>query len=1155
MKEQDRTKEQLINELTELRQRIAELEKSEAERKRAEEALKESEAKYKSLFEGSHDAILLADPETGRFVDCNRKTEELSGYSRDEILCMKVGQFSAGDIKGETADEFQKLIAGKGIQKEWEILTKDGNRMPAEISSILIRVGNKSYLQGVVRDITERKRAERTLRESEERFRSSVETMLEGFAIFSAVRDDAGHIIDFQYDYINEAGCKMNQKPREEHIGRTLLKLFPKEKEIGLFDDYVEVMETGQSLVKEYAIYESVYGGGERLKQAFDVRIIRLEDGVVVTWQDVTEKKKGEELLRQSEERLKRLIENSKDIIVMADLEGRVLYYNGPPEYGVRTEDVLGKNAFSIFEPVIAARLMNQLRRVVKEKEALTIENFISWRGEPFWFSTHMYPIQDEQNRMYAAGIIARNITERKRSEEVLRRSEASYRELADSITDIFFAFDKDLRYTYWNKASEELTEIPARDAIGKFLYELFPDTTEIRRAERVYLDALRTQQPQSFVNEHHHGGKNYFFEISAYPSMSGLSVFVKDITGRKRMEEILEKEQQELKLIIDSSPIIVFYKDKEGKFIRVNRAFSEALKMHEEEFVGKTVFDLYSTKIAQRMTDDDQEVLESGNPKLNIIEPYESASGIRWVQTDKIPIYDKNCNPVGLIGFAQDITERKRVEEALRENEGKYRDLVESISDVVYAIDSSGMLTYISPVVKNTLGYEPDELIGRQFLELVHKEDHDLLTRRFSELRERIVRHSDYRVIGKQGDIKWVRTLTNPVVEEGGFAGARGVLIDITERKRIEEAFRKSEVLHKEAQKTAHIGHWELDTSIMVPTWSEEIFRIFGLDPQKDPPSFAAHQKVTHPDDWNILDNAMTRSINEGIPFDIDFRILRPDKTIRWMHAIGNPKKDSEGRIVSVFGTAQDVTESKQAEDQLRNSHEQLRALSTHLQSIREEERTLMAREIHDELGQELTGLKMDLTWLRRRLSKNQKSLISKTESMLKLVDSAIGSVRRIASDLRPGVLDDLGLIAAIEWQTQDFENRTGITSVFSSNLEEIELDRDRSTAVFRIFQEALTNVSRHADATRAKINLEAGADALILGIEDNGKGIKESEISHPKSLGLLGMKERALVFGGEVIIRGTAGKGTTVTVTIPMRQSERVKSEKVKDERRKYE
>jgi PAS domain S-box-containing protein len=153
--------------------------------------------------------------------------------------------------------------------------------------------------------------------------------------------------------------------------------------------------------------------------------------------------------------------------------------------------------------------------------------------------------------------------------------------------------------------------------------------------------------------------------------------------------------------------------------------------------------------------------------------------------------------------------SDRKQAEEILRESEERYRNLVESISDVVYAIDSSGVLTYISPVVKNTLGYEPDELIGRQFLEFVHKEDQDLLMRRFSDLRKGIVTHSDYRVIGKHGDIKWVRTLTNPIIEEGGFVGARGVLIDITERKRAEEALQFTRFsLDNAAETMVCVGH-----------------------------------------------------------------------------------------------------------------------------------------------------------------------------------------------------------------------------------------------------------------------------------------------------------------------------------------------------------
>jgi len=235
------------------------------------------------------------------------------------------------------------------------------------------------------------------------------------------------------------------------------------------------------------------------------------------------------------------------------------------------------------------------------------------------------------------------------------------------------------------------------------------------------------------------------------------------------------------------------------------------------------------------------------------------------------------------------------------------------------------------------------------------------------------------------------------------------------------------------------------------------------------------------------------------------------------------------------ILAISRDITERKQAEEEIKRSRDQLRTLSAHLQSLREEERAAIAREIHDELGQALTGLKMDLSWLDKRLPKKEE-LIEKTQSMLKLVDSTIQTVRKISTELRPGILDDLGIIAAIEWQAKDFENRTGIKCEFQLGQEKVDLDRDRSTAVFRIFQETLTNVVRHAQASKVKIELEVIEGNLLLKVFDNGLGIRERDILNPKSLGLLGMRERAHIFGGEVEIKGKHNEGTMVTVKIPM-------------------
>jgi len=237
-----------------------------------------------------------------------------------------------------------------------------------------------------------------------------------------------------------------------------------------------------------------------------------------------------------------------------------------------------------------------------------------------------------------------------------------------------------------------------------------------------------------------------------------------------------------------------------------------------------------------------------------------------------------------------------------------------------------------------------------------------------------------------------------------------------------------------------------------------------------------------------------------------------------------------------TVLSIARDITERKQAEEKLKRTSKLLRELATHLQSIREEERTMIAQEIHDELGQVLTALKIQISLLAKKLNKNQESLKAKINSLSDMIDASVESVQKISAKLRPGILDELGLIAAIEWQTEEFEKLTNIKCSIVLPKEELILEKDKSTAIFRIFQEALTNIARHSQATKAQISLLNHQSYISLEIQDNGKGITQDQIKDFKSLGIHGMEERAMVFGGQVYIEGIAGKGTTVKVEIPI-------------------
>jgi signal transduction histidine kinase len=228
---------------------------------------------------------------------------------------------------------------------------------------------------------------------------------------------------------------------------------------------------------------------------------------------------------------------------------------------------------------------------------------------------------------------------------------------------------------------------------------------------------------------------------------------------------------------------------------------------------------------------------------------------------------------------------------------------------------------------------------------------------------------------------------------------------------------------------------------------------------------------------------------------------------------------------------------DNKRAHEKLRRSHDQLRALTGHLQFVREEERARIAREVHDELGQTLTGLKLDLSWLSGKLPR-ERTLHKKIKAMSEQVDETIQTVRRIATELRPGVLDSLGLSAAIEWQTMDFQERTGIKCDVTIDLREAIRDRDFSTVCFRILQETLTNIIRHSDATQVEVRLAQVDQEMILTVRDNGRGISEKDVVHPRSIGLIGMRERVAQVGGEVFFFGLPGRGTTVTMRVPLPQ-----------------
>lgn len=332
-------------------------------------------------------------------------------------------------------------------------------------------------------------------------------------------------------------------------------------------------------------------------------------------------------------------------------------------------------------------------------------------------------------------------------------------------------------------------------------------------------------------------------------------------------------------------------------------------------------------------------------------------------------------------------------------------------------------------------------------------------------------------------------------------------------------------------------IFDWDLVTDGV--WWSEGMENLFGYGQER--PRMQLWSECVHPEDLPRLRATKDRLVQGSGLFAMDeFRFRRADGTFADVVIRGHVLRDLTGRAVKMVGGLSDVTARKQAEQKLAQTHRQLRALSARLESMREEERTRIAREIHDELGQLLTGLKMDLRWIENRLSSQDapssvNRVLDKVVEATELVDATIASVQKIAADLRPGALDTLGLAAAIQHEAARFQGRTGIATRVHVPEPAPRVPGPAATAVFRILQEALTNVARHAGGTEVTIDLREEGERLVLQVRDNGRGLRPPELEHPKSLGLLGMRERANLLGGEMDFAGGPGGGTVVTLRLP--------------------
>lgn len=491
-------------------------------------------------------------------------------------------------------------------------------------------------------------------------------------------------------------------------------------------------------------------------------------------------------------------------------------------------------------------------------------------------------------------------------------------------------------------------------------------------------------------------------------------------------------------------------------------------------------------------------------------------------------------------------ILEDERLSAAkLRESEARFRAIFEQAAVGVAQVAPDGRWLDVNQRLCDIVGYSRAELLRKTFQDITHPEDMELdLAYVCRILAGEIQTYAiEKRYLRGDHSVIWVR-LTVSLVRgtDGEPLHFVSVVEEISARKQAEEALVASERRFRAIFEQAPLGIAEAETATgRFIDVNHRYAEIFGYTREEF--MRLTFEDYTHSEDLE-KNRAEVQKLAAGeiSSFAMEKRSRRKDGSLIWTRlAVASlaPRGTKSLRSLAIID---DITQRKQAEEDLKAMSGQLRALAARVQLVREEERTAIAREIHDVLAQDLTKLKIDLVWLAKRLAQppdpaSRPAICGRIEDALTQIDTSISEVQRIATDLRPVILDTLGLFAAVEWLAEDFARRTGLKCRAEVARGTSALDRDCATAIFRILQESLTNVARHAQASEVVVRFSEKAGTATLSVSDNGVGITRDRLEDPRSIGLLGMRERAHVFGGSVEISGTPRSGTQVVVRLPIK------------------
>ncbi|MBP1910208.1 PAS domain S-box protein [Methanolobus bombayensis] len=891
------------------------------ERKKAEKERKESEERFKTLHSASFSGIFIHKDNI--IIDCNQGLAEMTGYTVEELIGMNGLLLTAEAYRDEVINNINT-----DYQKAYEVIgiRKDGSQYPisAHGKDIPYKDGKVRVVE--FRDITEQKEAEESLKESEKKYRALFENNMSGILVTKSVRDENGHPIDFTFLDVNDAFEKHTGLKAENVIGKRATEVYP---------DIEKRENTFIDLHRNVILSRSPYNVelySEELNKYFSIAAYPVEEDIAAAvFQDITERRIAEEKLKESEEKLKLFIEHAPVSIAMLDRDMRHIAVSHRWLEDTFTErDIIGIPHYEVYAE-LSDEFKEAHKRALKGETVRKEEDFLKMPdGNMIWSRWEVRPWNTADGTIGGIIIFSEDITKRKEAEIALRESEALLNEVGEIAKIGGWEYDIPTSTVKWTPEVYKTFDLGLDFELAYGNTLGFYSSGSRKSVEKAFKDAIEKAESYDLELEltTPEGNHKWVRTIGRPTIENGKVVKItgsfQDITERKNAENKLLESEEKLRLFIEHAPVALAMLDRDMRHVAVSRYWLDKYSLADRDIIGVSHYDVFPDlkeefKEAHRralkgeVTSKDEDFILRAN-----------GSG-EWARWEVRPWKTSEGTIGGIVILTEDITERKQIQDKLRENEAILSEVSKLGQIGGWTLDvESNKVTWTEEVAK--IQDKDDISDPAESLELFLPESKKMLEKALNNVVEKAEPYDlELELISAKRKHKWVNAIGKPVIENHKVVKITGTLQDITASKNAEVKLRESESLLNEVGRIGKIGGWDLDVGSNVITFTPEVARIHETE------EIDTYEKAIErftPDSKAILEKATNVSIEKGEPFDLELETITAKGTHKWVRVSARPKI-VDGKVIKITGTLQDITERIDMEQELRESHEKYQMLS----------------------------------------------------------------------------------------------------------------------------------------------------------------------------------------------------------------------------------